>query len=97
MPELNPDSPTDAEIIAINALAYIAGEQDLLHRFLAVTGLQPADIHQMAGEPGFLAGVLDFLMDHESDLLAYASSINQSPKAFVAARDTLSLTGLAQT
>ena len=79
----------DSEALAIGALAYIAGEPELLHRFLTLTGLQPSEIRSAAREPGFLAGVLDFLMDHESILITYATSINRSPQDFVAARHRL--------
>ena len=91
MAQTRPNVPDpDSEILAIGALAYIAGEPELLHRFLALTGLQPSEIRSAAREPGFLAGVLDFLMDHESILITYAASINRSPKDFITARDTLS-------
>ena len=91
MAQPSPDVPeSDSEILAIGALGYIAGEPELLHRFLALTGLQPSEIRSAAREPGFLAGVLDFLMDHESILITYAASINRSPKDFIAARNALS-------
>jgi hypothetical protein len=79
-----------AENLAINALAYIAGEPEVLNRFLALTGLESTDIRKAAAEPGFLAGVLDFLMDHESILLTYATLTDQSPNDFVRARSVLS-------
>ena len=82
-----------AENLAIGALTFIAADPELLHRFLALTGLQPSEIRIAAREPGFLAGVLDFLMDHESILLTYATSINRSPSEFVSARNRLSQTG----
>jgi hypothetical protein len=81
---------SDPETLAIGALTYIAGEPELLHRFLALTGLEPGEIRLAAREPGFLAGVLDFLMDHESILLTYATSIDRSPKDFISARERLS-------
>ena len=93
MPELGPLAKHDAERIAVDALAYIAGEPELLDRFLALTGLDPAEIRQSAGEPGFLAGVLDFLVDHESFLIVYATSKNWPPERIVAARNTLSGSG----
>jgi hypothetical protein len=80
----------DAENLAVTALAFIAGEPELLRRFLDLTGLNPSEIRSAACEPGFLAGVLDFLMDHESVLLTYATSIGRSPNDFVMARNSLS-------
>ena len=91
MPELDPLANSDAETVAINALAFIAGEPELLDRFLALTGLDPAEIRQSACEPGFLAGVLDFLMDHESFLIVYATSINRPPERIKEARESLSV------
>ena len=90
MPELDPLANSDAEMVAINALAFIAGEPELLDRFLALTGLDPAEIRQSAAEPGFLVGVLDFLMDHESFLLVYATAIDWPPDRIKAARHALS-------
>jgi len=83
----------DAENLAVAALSFIAGEPELLRRFLDLTGLNPPEIRSAACEPGFLAGVLDFLMDHESILLTYATSIGRSPNDFVMARNTLSGSG----
>ena len=90
MPNLDPVSQSDAEMVAINALSFIAGEQDLLNRFLSLTGLNVAEIRKSAAEPGFLAGVLDFLIDHESFLIVYATSINWPPERVKLARIALS-------
>ncbi len=90
MPELDPVANSDAEMVAVKALAFIAGEPELLDRFLALTGLDPAEIRHSAAEPGFLIGVLDFLMDHESFLIVYATSIDWPPERIRAARDALS-------
>jgi hypothetical protein len=46
-----------AEGLAIQALAFIAGDSERLGRFLAVTGIGPAEIRTAAREPGFLVGV----------------------------------------
>ena len=50
-----------AEGFAIQALSFIAAEPERLGRFLAVTGIGPAEIRDAAREPGFLAGVLQYL------------------------------------
>ena len=51
----------EAEGLAIQALAFIAGDGERLGRFLAVTGIGPAEIRAAAREPGFLIGVLDYM------------------------------------
>lgn len=66
---MNRDS---AEDIAIAALGFVAGDAELLPRFLAITGIEPTHIRAAASEPGFLAGVLAFLLAHEPSLLKFA-------------------------
>lgn len=54
-----------AEALAIQALTFIAADGERLGRFLAVTGIGPAEIRAAAREPRFLAGVLDYLASDE--------------------------------
>lgn len=61
-----------AEALAIQALSFIAGEPERLGRFLALSGIGPADIRTAAREPGFLAGVMDFVVADERMLKAFA-------------------------
>lgn len=69
-----------AEEIAISALAYVAGDPELLPRFLAITGISPSMIRHAAGEPGFLAGVLNFVLAHEPTLLSFAAHADLAPE-----------------
>jgi len=48
-----------AESLAIQALSFIAQDPERLGRFLALTGIGPAEIRSAAAEPGFLTGVLE--------------------------------------
>ncbi|MFD0978311.1 DUF3572 domain-containing protein [Tropicimonas aquimaris] len=50
-----------AETIGLQALAWLAGNEDLLPVFLGATGASLEDVKARAGEPEFLAAVLDFL------------------------------------
>jgi hypothetical protein len=61
-----------AEGMAIQALGFLAGDPEELGRFLALTGLEPGEIREAAQEPGFLAGVLEYVCAHEPLLLAFA-------------------------
>jgi hypothetical protein len=65
-------TPEQAEAIAVSALGFIAADPVLLPRFLAITGIEANAIRQAAREPGFLAGVLSFVLAHEPTLLAFA-------------------------
>lgn len=72
-------SEHEAEGIAVEALAYIAREPDHLGRFLAFSGIGPETLRESATEPGFLAGVLEFLMGDESLLLAFTETARLRP------------------
>lgn len=74
-----------AEAIAVSALGFVAAEPELLQRFLAITGIDPGRIREAAGEPGFLAGVLQFILAHEPTLQAFAAASGERPEAVGAA------------
>jgi len=79
----------DAEGIAIEALGFVAGEQELLGRFLDVTGLRADEIRTAAGQPGFLVGVLDFVLAHEPTLITFCQNSATEPEIVQIARDKL--------
>lgn len=79
-----------AEMLAIDALGWMAGDDDTLNRFLALTGLTTGDLRSAASEPGFLAGVLDYLASDEPLLLAYAEHAGIPPQRIAAAHFALS-------
>jgi hypothetical protein len=70
-----------AEELAIQALTFIAGDSERLGRFLAVTGIGPAEIRAAARAPGFLIGVLDHLAADERLLTAFAAEAGVEPSA----------------
>lgn len=75
----------DAEQLAIAALGYIATDPTLLPRFLALTGIEANQIRQVATEPGFLAGVLQFVLAHEPTLTAFCEASDTKPERVGAA------------
>jgi hypothetical protein len=81
----------DAEQIAIQALAFVAGDSTLLPRFLAISGIDASAIRKAAREPGFLAGVLDFILAHEPTLLQFADATGIKAAAVLQARRALPL------
>jgi hypothetical protein len=78
-----------AAAVALQALAWLAGDSDRLGRFLALTGLGPAGLREKAGEPATLAAVLDHLLGHEADLLAFCASAELDPTLPGRARELL--------
>ena len=79
-----------AESLAIQALTYLAGEPERLGRFLALSGLGPEQVRLAATEPGFLAGVLEYLGSDESLLLAFAEHARVDPGEIARAQAALS-------
>jgi len=89
---MNPGPPTAreaAEALAIQALSFIAGNGERLGRFLAATGIGPAEIRSAAGEPEFLAGVLDYLGTDERLLTDFAAATGIDPITVAQARMVL--------
>jgi hypothetical protein len=80
----------EAEMIAIRGLQYIAGDQELLQRFLALTGVSPQDLRDAAISRTFLSGVLDFFMGDEATLMAFSAMIGEKPEIVAKARNVLS-------
>jgi hypothetical protein len=82
-----------AEDIAIKALTFLAGDQERLARFLALTGLGPETIRAAAGSSGFLKAVLDHVAGHEELLVSLADEMATRPEAIVEARRLLAAPG----
>jgi hypothetical protein len=74
-----PGGQTAAEEIAIQALGFLASDSEELGRFLALTGIEPDQIREAAQQPGFLAGVLEYVCAHEPLLLAFARDSTLEP------------------
>jgi len=51
-----------AELIAIQALGWLSGQDDLMMTFLGSTGSGLDDVRERAGDAEFLASVMDFIM-----------------------------------
>ncbi len=79
-----------ADETAIAILGWLASEPDLLGRFLALTGTDLSSLRHAARDPGFLAGVVDFLMGHEPTLLAFCEATGTLPQDVVYAHAVLS-------
>ncbi len=79
----------EAEILAIEGLGYIASSEAELERFVALTGMSPADMRDAAASPLFLSGVLDYFLGDEPTLLAFAAACGRPPQDIPAARQAL--------
>ncbi len=78
-----------AEIVAIQALSFIAGDPERLGPFLAESGLGPETLRTAAANPQFLASVLDFIMRDDATVKAFADASKLHPTNVAAARQVL--------
>jgi hypothetical protein len=67
----------------------VLGDGDRADRFLALTGLTPDALRGGLGDPTMLVAVLDFLANHEADLVAAADALGIAPHALIAAQENL--------
>lgn len=67
-------------VIALQALSYVAGNPEILGRFMALTGAGPEAVRGRLEDPSFHLAILDFLMGDESLLLAFAADHNLNPQ-----------------
>lgn len=82
-------TPEKAEILALEALSWLAGEPEDLQRFLRLSGLEPETLRQGAGTPEMSVAILDFLLVHEEMLLRFCESAGVKAKELHLARHVL--------
>jgi hypothetical protein len=94
----NPENITagceQAEQTAVAILGWLASEPEMLVRFLALSGLQAVQLRDAVNDPGFLAGMIDFLVSHEPTLLSFCEATGTPPQIVEAAWRHYSSPGL---
>ena len=80
---------SDAEAVALQAVAWIIGNDEMRDRFVAVTGCGGDDLRSRISQPGFLGSVLDFLLADEGSVLAFAEHSGLPPETPMMARHKL--------
>ena len=78
-----------AETLALQALGWIAGQDDLATALLGSTGCAADELRTRAADPEFLGFVLDFLMQDEAALLAFCEASGYQPDRPFRARAAL--------
>lgn len=79
----------NAEATALQALAYVLGQDDLTGGFLAASGMAPDEMRERATDPHFLAAVLDFLLQDDAWVIGFAQAAGLPPQDVQAARQAL--------
>jgi Protein of unknown function (DUF3572) len=78
-----------AEIVATQALSFIAVDPERLGAFLAESGIGPETLRTAASDPHFLSSVLDFVMRDDATVKAFASASQLHPTNIAAAHQAL--------
>jgi Protein of unknown function (DUF3572) len=82
-------SRESAESLAVQALTYVGSDPERLGRFLSLSGIGPQSLRVAAGQPGFLAGVLEHVANDEALLIAFAADQGIAPEEVDRARRVL--------
>jgi Protein of unknown function (DUF3572) len=75
--------------VAVSALTFLAGDGELLRRFLDITGLGPHNLRNAAKDPAFYGSVLEYLVGDEQLLIRFATEGSLEPEAVVRAHRAL--------
>lgn len=65
-----------AEMIGLQALGWLAGNEEVLPQFLNATGASIGDLAAGATNPAFLGSVLDFLLMDDAFVIAFCDAAN---------------------
>jgi hypothetical protein len=82
-------SSGDPFVLALEALIFVVSDDKMAMRLLDMTGLAPDDLRAGAQDPAVLGAIIDFLENHEPDLIACANHLGVAPTALLNARRKL--------
>lgn len=75
--------------LATDILLHIAGDDELMGQFLSTSGLDPADLGQMARDGSAGVAMLEFLAEDDQRLLAFAAAMGRKPQELMRLRTLL--------
>jgi hypothetical protein len=78
-----------AETMALKAVQFILADNRILENFVVASGILPEDFRNLIKTSDFLAGVLDFLLDNEEQLIEFCSQYKIAPDDPAKARRSL--------
>ena len=71
-------SPVQAETIALQALGWLDGNDELCPTFMGATGTSVDDLKTRAGDPAFQASVLQFITMDDAWVVAFCDAVGLS-------------------
>ncbi len=78
-----------AETLALNALGWLANNDDLMPVFMGATGVAETDLKAQLADPMFLGAVLDFIMLDDAWVMAFCDASNLPYDRIMQARAAL--------
>ena len=78
-----------AQTLALQALGWLAGQDEAFQGFLGASGLGSADLRDRAADPEVLSAVLDFLLSDEALLMQFCADAEVRPDVPMQARAAL--------
>jgi hypothetical protein len=79
--------PEQAQGLAVQALQFLAQDEDRLNAFLTNTGLGIENLREAAGSPQFFGALLDHIIGDDALVLGLAAEANVAPENVVAAAE----------
>lgn len=76
-------------MLALQALGWLVGNEDLLPVFLGSTGLAPSELAERAADADFLGSVLDFILMDDAWVIGFCDSVGLRYEAPMQARAAL--------
>jgi len=89
MPRRPTSDPVEPHTLALAALGWVLECEERAVRYLELTGLDPDRLRAGLEDPAILASTLEFLANHEPDLIRAAEALAVSPEELVAAKKAL--------
>jgi len=78
-----------AETIALQALGWMAGDEELLPVFMGASGVSADDMRTGAADPAFLISLLDFIMMDDAWVMKFCDAFGHGYDAPMQARQAL--------
>jgi hypothetical protein len=76
-------------VLALAVLGWVLESDERAARYLELTGLDPDMLRRGLDDPVVLASGIEFLTNHEPDLIRAAEALAVTPEELVAAKDAL--------
>lgn len=80
---------TSAQTVALRLVGWILSDVARVERMFSITGLDPDSLRDSLGDPASLGAIMDFVINHEPDLLACADALGVRPATLVSTREKL--------